>query len=191
MRSLLCAAALACGVAGFVALSTAPASALTCSTGNVTYTLNFATDSFCGSGQPDYSADSGTGIVDFDFFGTEHVLASKTDGPDGDGAITFTNAPTSGETAPATWAISDPTGIASQIVLVLKQANSYAAFLISGTSGTWSTSGPGRSVNGLSHADIWYKPGNTEVIPLPASLPLFLAGLGGLGFLGWRRRAAA
>ena len=31
----------------------------------------------------------------------------------------------------------------------------------------------------------------TEVIPLPASLPLLLGGLGGLGMLGRRRRAAA
>jgi hypothetical protein len=29
------------------------------------------------------------------------------------------------------------------------------------------------------------------VIPVPAALPLFAAGLGGLGFLGWRRKKAA
>lgn len=28
-------------------------------------------------------------------------------------------------------------------------------------------------------------------VPLPAALPLFAAGLGAMGFLGWRRRKAA
>lgn len=31
---------------------------------------------------------------------------------------------------------------------------------------------------------------NPNVIPLPAALPLMLAGMGAMGFMGWRRRAA-
>ncbi len=118
-----------------------------------------------------------------------YVLSTKTNSSDGTGKITFTDAPASGDN-PGTWGISDPTGIASQVVIVLKQSNSWAAFLVSALSGNWTTSGPGRSTQGLSHADVWYKPGDTTDVPLPATLPLVLAGLGGLGLLTRRRRAA-
>jgi hypothetical protein len=190
MKVLLGALAIASAAAGFVAVSIAPASALTCSIGNVAYALDTATAVLCGSGNPDYSVGPG-GLAAETFFGIEYYLADKTDGPDGTGLITFTDPPTSGESSPGTWVISDPTGIASQVVIVLKQANSFAAFLISGISGTWTTAGPGGSTMALSHGDVWYKPSETEVIPLPASLPLLLGGLAGLGVIGRMRKRKA
>jgi hypothetical protein len=33
--------------------------------------------------------------------------------------------------------------------------------------------------------------GNSAVAPLPASLPLFVSAIGGLGMLGWRRKRRA
>ena len=120
----------------------------------------------------------------------EYTLAFKSDEPGkGTQAITFTDPPTPGESEPATWAISDPSGIASQVGIGFKQANEYGAFLLSSLDGLWSIEGPGGSTNDFSHADIWYKPDGMQVIPLPASLPLLLAGLAGLGVVTRKRRA--
>jgi hypothetical protein len=43
------------------------------------------------------------------------------------------------------------------------------------------------SFNGAVHVE----PFNTAVTPIPAALPLFLSALGGMGYLGWRRRKSA
>ncbi len=60
------------------------------------------------------------------------------------------------------------------------------------TSGTWTTSGPGNSSMGLSHATAWVVPGGTStVIPLPAALPLLLAGLGAFGVVRQVKRKAS
>jgi hypothetical protein len=72
-------AAVASVLVGYVALSTAPASAITC--GKVTYTLNTFTDSACGdSNNPNYS-EGPDGIVTetFNLGGMEmgFVLASR------------------------------------------------------------------------------------------------------------------
>lgn len=42
---------------------------------------------------------------------------------------------------------------------------------------------------GASH--IYFDVALTAVTPIPAALPLFAAALGGLGFIGWRRRASS
>jgi hypothetical protein len=44
--------------------------------------------------------------------------------------------------------------------------------------------GPGAQIN-ASFNDSTTPP---STIPLPAALPLFVTGIGGLGFLGWRRK---
>ena len=154
---------------------------------NIEYSLANATDKLCVSSAND------TNTIDSSFvmFGEDNwILADKNgDESGGNQNIVFTGL----STANGTWAISaNAFEIASQIVVTLKQSSSFAAFLIAAgeTSGTWSTSGPGGSSMGLSHGSVYYLPGDTTtVIPLPAALPLFLGALGGLGFLGWRRRA--
>ena len=156
----------------------------------VFYQLSSATDVQC------FSSDNDEGTT-LDVFGMTYTLGDKEgDEGGGDGTVFFTDAPTAGETAPGSWAVDTNLGggeALASLVIVLKQANSFAAFLIEDgiLSGDWQTAGPGDSTMGLSHASAWYKLGNgTTVIPLPASLPLLLAGLGGLGYLGWRRRPA-
>jgi hypothetical protein len=55
--------------------------------------------------------------------------------------------------------------------------------------------GPVSSTNGgtgnTATASIDVVPFNTTATPLPAALPLFATGIGGLGLLGWRRKRTA
>jgi hypothetical protein len=86
------------------------------------------------------------------------------------------------------------TGTASPLfpsLLAVMGGNNYKVLDISGLlNGSWDTSGlsAGASGNepGVSHLS-FYDTG--AVIPLPASLPLLLGGLAGLGLVGWRRKA--
>lgn len=60
--------------------------------------------------------------------------------------------------------------------------------------GTWFIDGPGNGAdtakkNEFSHTSFYYAP--AAAVPLPASLPLLLAGLGSVGFLSRRKRKAA
>ncbi len=158
----------------------------------VNYTLASATDSLCVSNANDTNTiDSSFSM----FSNTGWILGDKAgDESGGDGVIFFTDSPTAGETSPGSWAINlDAFALASQVVVTLKQADSFAAFLVDATSGTWTTAGPGGSAMGLSHGSVYYladgrNPGPPPV-PLPAALPLLLSAFGGLGFFGWRRRA--
>lgn len=180
----LAAAALVAGVA----IHAGPASAalVGCaspSTPLVGYAFTGASDAACFDGN-----DTNTITPTFDLFGqTGWILADKSDdGTSGDQSIVFTDAPQGGESVPGNWAISLlPAG--TDVVVTLKQSESFAAFLLTATSGLWDTVGPGATVNGLSHASIYY---NSAVVPLPATMLLLLSGLAGLGALGWRRRAA-
>jgi hypothetical protein len=175
-------AALAAGVGMLALAGTANAATLGCSIGagsdSVSYTLGSATQVECVSGN-----DSGT------FFGISgFLLGDKEPGNTGDQNVFFTDVPTAGETSPGTWAISIAPGtIANSIVVVLKQSNSYAAFLVDSLSGNWTTAGPSNSLMDLSHASVWY---SSTVIPLPPAALLFGTALAGVGFMSRRKKAA-
>lgn len=176
----LAAAVLVCGAA-----SGASAATMTCTGGSggsaATYSLSDATAASCFTGNDTNQIDS-----NFSLFGmTGWVLADKNDGPDGDGAITFTDAPTNGDKS-GDWTISSITGLLN-VAITLNAGNGFGAFLLdlddlTPLSGTWTSS------KGLSHASIYYN-GTVSAVPLPAALPLLLAAIGGLAFVGRRRRA--
>lgn len=129
----------------------------------------------------------------FEMFGvTGWVLAAKSGGADGDGAITYTDAPSNGNKT-GSWGISGFAG-AAQVVLTLKAGHFWGSFLLDSTSGNWATS------KDLSHSSIYYIPGitnpdpdpNTPLpTPVPASLPLLLGGLGLFAIVAKRRRKTA
>ena len=90
-----------------------------------------------------------------------------------------------------TWSIGDFLGHTS-VFLTLKAGNQFAAYLLDTafTSGDWTTAqvfpdGSGAGGKGLSHMSLYYVP---KVVPLPAALPLYGAGLVIMGLIGLRRR---
>jgi hypothetical protein len=155
-----------------------PAATLDCTVGTVFYELTSATDVSCGVGNP---GDP------FNVFGETYTLGDKTDGG-GDGTVFFVEFDNS--TDPGTWELGfnlDPGQIIENLVIVLKQANSFAAFLIEDgqTSGTWRTTGPGEAEMAISHASSYYTDGEGTVSE-PSILALFGVSLLLLGF--FRRR---
>jgi hypothetical protein len=124
------------------------------------------------------------------------TLASKTDKPaDGDGFLTLTGLNPTTATG-GTWSISAFPDL-TQIAVVLKAGNNFAAFLLTPfiDGGSWFSS------RGISHASVYYRSCNAgdpgcgvtptpNVIPLPAAGWLLLAGVGGLAAIRRRRKAA-
>lgn len=203
LRSLALVAALAVTGSG-------AANAASCTIeGVVTYTLTqgepgLATSDGCflgndtggsGKGNGDKRNDnahkrlSGTKVFVLDGF----VLGGKTDG-DGDGNATI-------KLDGQSWSVGG--NIFQDMRVVLKQGPTYAIFKIDTNmfsalednrfSGTWTTAGPGKSVNDISHASIWYTGSKVvppidvpAVVPLPAGGALLLSALAGFAFL--RRR---
>ncbi|MGC8733233.1 MAG: VPLPA-CTERM sorting domain-containing protein, partial [Halothiobacillaceae bacterium] len=106
----------------------------------------------------------------------------------GDGTVSFLQAPTGGGDL---WSVSNPHGY-SDIIVVIKQANAFGAFLLDASaalSGTWLTNGPGQSVGGLSHASVYYT-GSPSPVPLPATGILVLGAMGALAAVKGRRKSA-
>jgi len=77
-------------------------------------------------------------------------------------------------------ASSDP------FILFLKQANSWAAFLLGADSGTWSIDGK-FSADGISHWTLYGT--ETTVVPIPPAALLLGSGLLGLIGIGRRRKS--
>lgn len=109
------------------------------------------------------------------------TLDKSDDGTTGalEGILNF-NPPTSGLSG--TWSFT-PNAMYTSYVLALKSGEGtlnpdWAAFLVDGTSGTWSISGSQE----LSHANLY-----ARVVPVPAALPLMLGALAGLGLIARRR----
>jgi hypothetical protein len=167
------------GATAIFALSTAAASAATCSIELVTYTLE--------QGSPDgvlahgCFAGNDTNTIEADEIflgGAGWTLGDKTDGADGTGLVTFA----SFSLGPGySWSVDNPYGY-SNIMITLKQGPSFSAFVLDTTrtlAGTWFTEGPGDAEGDLSHASVYYA-GPPQPIPLPAAAWLLLASMGGL-----------
>lgn len=152
---------------------------------------NLNTNTFSGSAVPGQSDPGLFGYEDWTSLGkVDESGGVPFSGTNGNVKMTWDGV-ISG-VAHGTWEILNPGSVsAARIAVVLKQSNTFAAFLFDPAlaSGTWTTAAFGGQSGSISHLSI-YSSGTGTVIPLPAALPLFLAGLAGLGFVGWRRRAA-
>lgn len=192
---LLAAAAL---LAANFGVTASEASTITCNfvNGNLsnttTYTLEVTGAAACGlSGNDDASA---LGSIPGVFAAPPPwTLVHKTDSPNLTDALSLSGLNPTTATS-GNWTISAFPEL-TQIAVVLKAGNNFAAFLLTPfiDSGRW------LSDRGISHASIYTRscvagdPGcgvNLEPIPLPAAGWMLLAGVGGLAAIRRRRKAA-
>lgn len=179
--------AVICWSAGLIGVGSA--NAATCSSG-VTYELTQGTPdailgAACFSGNDKNTVPGGT------YFGISNwLLGGATDGG-GTGVASISVLGVGAPTGNETWSVSG--NVYQYMMIALKQANSFALFRLDtseGLAGLWGTLGPGGSVDGLSHASIWYA-GNLAAVPLPAGVLLLGSALAALGFIGRRRKHAS
>ena len=193
MKSLLRVVAVSTAMIGFVGISALPASAVTTNcpgtavttdrefqmdTNPATTCLSFGPGNISGNPNTDpfLQACAGWMLVDQDNNNNEmdHLFSITGNGTLA-GTFSFTGAVEGFKYA-----------------LGLKSGNGqldpdYAIFGLNGaTSGSWSILNGNQT---LSHANLYKMAVETAAIPLPASLPLLLAGLGGLGVVSRKRRA--
>lgn len=94
------------------------------------------------------------------------------------------------------WSILNPE-VGKTYALAFKGATFFAAYVVSGFSGTWSMeaiTNKGGQTPDLSNASLFSRDtdgGATGEIPLPAGMPLMLAGLGAFAFLARRKARKA
>lgn len=184
-------------VAAGLYLGTLSAQAATVSCGNVDYTATVAEQStaVCSSGNLNESGD-----ISFD--GMTFGLGIRDSGASVSGSpMAWVTDPMSNElgTGMLDWSISLASDWMGVVLLELKQASTYALFDVTDScnfatnscGGFWSTSGPGRSSNDLSHTRAWYMTtddgGGPSPVPLPAAGWMLIAAL--LGMAGMRKRA--
>ncbi|MEH6401808.1 MAG: hypothetical protein V7750_00450 [Sneathiella sp.] len=137
--------------------------------------------------------DTNTLDVGDDIFGiTDWTLSDKTDGGAGS-PIAFSAGDYTGKSG--TWSVASFAGY-TDVLITLKAGKNFVAFLLDTAflGGDWTTdidilSNKKGKAQGISHLSIYYSPSSLSVVPLPAALPLYGAGIVVLGFLGWRKRA--
>ncbi|GLQ06292.1 hypothetical protein [Sneathiella chinensis] len=176
------------GVAVGLSLISSTAFSATCSFGDTLFDGTSGADLTTSTACEYYEGNDTNQIgLTIDPFGiTDWTLAAKSDGPDGDGALTLSGV-VDGDTS-GSWDVGDFMGYTT-VMISMKAGDAFAAYLLdtSFTSGLWTTESVFPNRDGgreLSHISLYYSPQLTQ-IPLPAALPLYLAGMLLLGAFGW------
>ncbi len=116
---------------------------------------------------------------------------SRVDAIDGDKPTSVFFTITGIDAKSGTWEILNPEP-GKMYALSLKGSTQWAAYLLSGFSGTWFTTDlntPSGNQPDLSNAVLFHRVGEPGVVPLPAAGWLLLAGVGGLAAM--RRKKSA